>query len=223
MYETVNATFALKAANEEGVFEGYASVFGLEDDGADIVQHGAFAASLKARTARAIKLLWQHDPAQPIGVIEDIREDERGLYVKGRLLLDIGRAREALALMRSGVLDGLSIGYRVKKARHNRMRGVRVLDEVDLWEVSLVTFPMQQAARIHAFKGVPRSSIRDFETFLRDAGGFSRREAKALAVHGFKALSHCDDAEDWVPVIRSIEKLTDQIKECSYEPDTGTC
>lgn len=223
MHETVNAAFELKAANEEGVFEGYASVFDLEDDGADIIEHGAFATSLKQREAREIKLLWQHDPSQPIGVIDSLVEDTRGLYVKGRLLLDVTRAREALALMRSGVLDGLSIGYRAKKARHNRARGVRILDEIDLWEVSLVTFPMQSEARIHAFKSVPRTSIRDFESFLRDAGGFSRREAKAVAAGGFKALSRCDDVEDWAPVIQSIEKLTDQFKECSYEPDHSTC
>lgn len=223
MHKTVNAAFELKAANEEGVFEGYASVFDLEDDGADVVQRGAFTTSLKARGPQEIKLLWQHDPSQPIGVIDDIMEDARGLFVKGRLLLDVARAREALALMRSGVLDGLSIGYRAKKARHNRVQGVRILDEIDLWEVSLVTFPMQQAARIHAYKSVPRSSIRDFESFLRDAGGFSRREAKALSACGFKALSRCDDGEDWAPVIQTIEKLTVQIKECLYEPDTGTC
>lgn len=223
MKDMVNAAFELKAANEEGVFEGYASVFNLEDDGADVVQRGAFTASLKARGPQDIKLLWQHDPAQPIGVLETIREDARGLYVKGRLLLDVARAREALSLMRSGALDGLSIGYRVKKARQNKTRGVRLLDEVELWEVSLVTFPMQQQARIHAFKSAPATHIREFEAFLRDAGGFSRREAKALAAHGFRALSRRDDVENWASVIQSIHNLTDKIKECSYEPDHSTC
>ena len=96
--------------------------------------------------------MWQHDPTEPIGVIQAIREDRRGLYVKARLLLDVARAREALSLMRCGALDGLSIGYRAAKATLDDRTGERLLEDIDLWEVSLVTFPMQRHARIAAFK-----------------------------------------------------------------------
>ncbi len=214
MSDTMDAAFELKRLDgAEGVFEGYASVFDQVDDGRDAVLPGAFARSLAEKGARAIKLLWQHDPKEPIGIIESLREDARGLFVKGRLLLDLRRAREALSLMRSGALDGLSIGYRAAKARHDRTRGVRLLEDIDLWEVSLVTFPMQRAARVAAFKAALPQSIRDFEGFLREAGGFSRREAKALAAHGFKALARRDAGADWASTLRAIDALAARIEE----------
>ena len=129
------------------VIEGYASLFGQSDKGGDIVQKGAYAASL-AR-GKGIKMLWQHDPAQPIGIWEEVREDERGLWVKGRLLLDVARGREAAALIGAGAIDGLSIGYRTLRATKND-RGQRLLQELELWEVSLVTFPMLPSARVSA-------------------------------------------------------------------------
>lgn len=128
------------------VIEGYASVFGVPDRGGDIVQKGAYAASLAARPC-AVKLLWQHDPAQPIGVWDEIAEDDHGLRVKGRLLTDLRQGAEALALLRAGAIDGLSIGYRTKKAMPDG-KGRRKLAEVELWEVSLVTFPMLPEARV---------------------------------------------------------------------------
>lgn len=209
MTEHLHAAFHTKAVDAEGMFEGYASIFDLVDDGRDAVARGAFGRSLAAKGPLGIKLLWQHDPGEPVGLLEEIREDGRGLYVKGRLLLDVQRAREALALMRCGALDGLSIGYHTRKARHDS-RGIRVLEDVDLWEISLVTFPMQRAARIAAFKGRRPQTIRDFEGFLREAGGFSRAEAKALAANGFKALARREAeaaANDWAPVIDAIDRL----------------
>lgn len=144
-------THSLPAADAGG-FEGYASVFGLPDRGRDIVMRGAFARSIRERRARGIKLLWQHDPSEPIGMLDEIREDARGLFVRGRLLLNLKRAKEAHALMRAGALDGLSIGYRTIRADRQAKTGLRRLLDLDLWEVSLVTFPMQEAARISAFK-----------------------------------------------------------------------
>ncbi|QDY70232.1 HK97 family phage prohead protease [Qingshengfaniella alkalisoli] len=131
--------------------EGYASVFGRVDQGGDIVAKGAYAASLKrmAQSGRRVKMLWQHDPSQPIGVWDEIREDARGLYVKGRLLGDVARAREAACLIEAGAIDGLSIGYRTLRAGKDD-KGRRVLAEVDLWEVSLVTFPMLPDAKVQA-------------------------------------------------------------------------
>ncbi|MBP1805514.1 HK97 family phage prohead protease [Rubellimicrobium aerolatum] len=131
--------------------EGYASLFGLPDQGGDIVERGAYAASLKrlASAGESVKLLWQHDPAQPIGVWDELREDARGLYVKGRLLPDVARAREAAVLIRAGAIDGLSIGYRTVRATKDD-QGRRRLAEIELWEVSLVTFPMLREARLGA-------------------------------------------------------------------------
>lgn len=131
--------------------EGYASLFGACDQGGDIVQAGAYSASLKALSAqgRNVKMLWQHDPTQPIGIWDEVREDARGLYVKGRLLESVGKGREAAALIGAGAIDGLSIGYRTVKAAKNE-QGRRLLTELELWEVSLVTFPMLPSARVGA-------------------------------------------------------------------------
>lgn len=130
---------------------GYASLFGEVDQGGDVVERGAYAASLQrlAAKGRGIKLLWQHDPSQPIGIWDEVREDGRGLFVKGRLLSDVARGREAAALIEAGAIDGLSIGYRTVRS-HKTDKGRRVLSEIDLWEVSLVTFPMLPEARIGA-------------------------------------------------------------------------
>ncbi|MEN9408711.1 MAG: hypothetical protein RL216_685 [Pseudomonadota bacterium] len=133
--------------------EGYASLFGVADRGGDVVLPGAYAASLKRMAAEGgrVRMLWQHDPGQPIGVWDEVREDGRGLWVKGRLLTELERGREAAALLAAGALDGMSIGYRTVRAERGP-KGRRLLAEVELWEVSLVTFPMLPAARV-AVKG----------------------------------------------------------------------
>jgi HK97 family phage prohead protease len=130
---------------DECRIEGYASLFGTTDQGGDIVEPGAYARSLGA--GRRVKMLWQHDPREPIGTWDEVREDGRGLYVKGRLLDGVARAREAAALIEAGAIDGLSIGYRTVRATRDE-KGRRHLAEVDLWEVSLVTFPMLDQARL---------------------------------------------------------------------------
>jgi hypothetical protein len=136
----------------DGTFEGYASLFGIVDMGGDEVAPGAFARSLQTRGARAVRMLWQHDPSLPIGSWVLIKEDQRGLRVKGRLNLAVSRARETLALLKEGAVDGLSIGFRVKTARKSAGGGIRRLLEVDLWEISIVTFPMLPQARITSVK-----------------------------------------------------------------------
>ena len=134
---------------EGAVIEGYASRFGLPDQGGDIVAKGAFGASLARLAAKGdkVRMLWQHDPTQPIGVWDEIREDETGLWVKGRLLSEVALAREAATLIDAGAIDGLSIGYRTVRAEKDQ-KGRRVLTEVELWEVSLVTFPMLPEAKL---------------------------------------------------------------------------
>ncbi len=139
------------SVKDGAVIEGYASFFGDTDRGGDVVEKGAYARSLAELRADScqVKMLWQHDPAQPIGVWDEVREDEKGLYVKGRLLEDVARAREAAVLIAAKAIDGLSIGYRTLKAVKNN-KGYRLLKELELWEVSLVTFPMLPSARVGA-------------------------------------------------------------------------
>jgi hypothetical protein len=131
--------------------EGYASYFDAADQGNDVVAKGAYARSLQRlkREGRAVKMLWQHDPALPIGVWDEVREDARGLFVKGRILDSVEKGREAAALIAAGAIDGLSIGYRTVRAAKND-KGQRLLSELELWEVSLVTFPMLPSARVAA-------------------------------------------------------------------------
>lgn len=144
--------------SETGLFEGYASLFGIADLARDVVMPGAFAKSLATRGARGVRMLWQHDPGEPIGTWLALCEDARGLFVRGRLNLAVARAREIHALMREGGVDGLSIGYRVVKAGSGgAVRGQRLLHEVDLWEISIVTFPMLPAARVGTVKSLPGS------------------------------------------------------------------
>ncbi|OJX12511.1 MAG: hypothetical protein BGO77_03270 [Caedibacter sp. 37-49] len=146
----------LKFLADEGAFEGYASVFEHLDDQGDRVLKGAFIDSLKHwwHSGQVPKMLWQHDPTQPIGVWESLEEDRHGLRVKGRLLLDVQRGREAYALMKSGVLDSLSIGYRVLEARPGLKSGERLLSKLELHEISLVTFPANDRAKITQVKNL---------------------------------------------------------------------
>ncbi|TDL79594.1 HK97 family phage prohead protease [Palleronia sediminis] len=152
--------------------EGYASIFGAVDQGGDVVEPCAYGASLTALAARGgkVRMLWQHDPAQPIGVWDEVREDGRGLWVRGRLLPEVARAREAAALLEAGAIDGLSIGYRTRRATRDAGGGRR-LTELELWEVSLVTFPMLGEARVGAKGDAPGAPdpMRDLAAALRDA------------------------------------------------------
>ena len=155
------------------LIEGYASLFGKCDQGGDVVTKGAYGKSLTALAAggRRVKMLWQHDPAQPIGVWDEVREDEKGLYVKGRILTDVDKGREAVALIEAGAIDGLSIGYRTVRA-HKDDKGQRLLSELELWEVSLVTFPMLPDARVGAKGDAPDAQdglLRDLAAAIEDA------------------------------------------------------
>lgn len=138
------------ALSADGLVSGYASLFGVPDLGRDVVLAGAFRDSLARRGASGIRMLWQHDPAEPIGRWLLLAEDARGLRVRGRLSAGVARARELAALVREGALDGLSIGFRTVEAHRDRASGLRRLARIDLWEVSLVTFPMQPGARLDA-------------------------------------------------------------------------
>ena len=177
---------------EDGVFEGYASVFNIVDQGNDVVNKGAFENSLGE--GRKVKMLWNHDPDQPIGVWDEIKEDERGLFVKGRILKDVQKGADTIALLKGGAIDSMSIGYQTIEATKegSENSNIRRLMKVNLWEISVVTFPMLPAATVTDIKSI--TTIREFEKSLRDAG-YSQVEAKAIAAQGFKGLlTHRDDA-----------------------------
>ena len=130
------------------VFSGYASLFNVADLSGDMLLPGAFRASLARQGAAGVKMLYQHDPAKPIGRWLQIEEDGKGLRVTGLLHTEVAAAREVQSLIDAGILDGLSIGFRTVRARTDAATGIRRIAEVDLWEVSVVTFPMLPSARI---------------------------------------------------------------------------
>ena len=134
----------------EGFLSGYAALFGDTDLSGDLIEPGAFSASVLKRGVAGIRMLWQHDPSRPVGRWTMIREDRKGLYVEGRLALATMAGREAAGLISAGALDGLSIGFRTKLSRRGSGTARRRLVTIDLWEISLVSFPMQERARLVA-------------------------------------------------------------------------
>jgi HK97 family phage prohead protease len=142
----------------DGMVEGYASLFGEIDQARDMVARGAFATTLRTRGLRRIPMLFQHDPAEPIGIWLELREDLRGLYARGKLIPDVARGREVLALVRAGAIDGLSIGFKTVKGRVDPRTRIRKLEAVELWEISIVTFPLLAGARVRAIKEAAVSS-----------------------------------------------------------------
>lgn len=179
----------IKAVHDEeededryGKFEGYGSVFGNKDLGNDVIEKGAFSRSLKRKKPHQVKLLYQHKTDMPIGVFEEIKEDGHGLYVKGKLALQTQAGKEAYELMKMGALDGLSIGFKVNPdmVSYDKRSRRRLIKEVDLMEISLVTFPMNPKATVRSVKA-SEISIREWESGLRDAFNLSRSEAKVAA------------------------------------------
>lgn len=168
----------VKALDEAGTFEGYASIFGNVDNGGDKVMPGAFVEGLAdaRRKGRTVKMLWQHDPDQPIGVWDDLAEDAKGLWGKGRLVMEVPKAREAHALMKAGAVGGLSIGYRTKEAAPEG--NVRLLKKVDLFEVSVVTMPMNERAKLTAIKA---DGLEEITEKLKAGGRLTEREFELVA------------------------------------------
>ena len=175
--ETKRAPLLLSTVDATGVFEGYASLFGVADLGRDVVMPGAFRDTLARRGAAGVKMLWQHRASEPIGAWTSIVEDARGLHVTGRLNLAVARAREVLALMREGAVDGLSIGFRARKSLRDPASGLRRLTRIDLWEISLVTFPMLPQARVTAVKRIP---VRRMPTLRSEWIARARRLERSL-------------------------------------------
>ena len=201
-----------EAVKDDGFFVGYGSVFNVRDSYGDIVRPGAFAASLAdwAENGKAPKLLWQHDPSQPIGVWEKLEEDDHGLRMEGRLLIeDVPKAREAYALLKAGAIDGLSIGYSVKRAKWNDDEDALDLFALNLWETSIVTFPANEAATVSEVKNALQRgelpTLKEFEKFLRDAG-FSNSQATAIAGHGLRKLLPLGEPDNDIEKALSILK-----------------
>lgn len=194
---TATVRLERKALGAEGQFEGYGSVFGIKDSYDEIVARGAFRDSLEQHKEAGTlpAMLWQHDPMQPIGHYVEMYEDEKGLYVKGQLALDTQKGREAHALLKAGALNGLSIGFMPVRSEVVEDSNLRTLTEVDLWEVSLVTFPANGASRVSGTKAMDRiSRLADWksvEKYLREEGGFSNDGATAMVA----AVKRIRDAE----------------------------
>ncbi len=187
--------FNVKAIDDDGFFSGYCSVFDVEDSYGDVVKAGAYTDTIKAWAdkGKMPPILWQHNRSDVIGVWTKLTEDEKGLYGEGRLLVkDVAKAREAHALMKAGAIDGLSIGYRVQKWSYNEDDDVLELLAIDLKEVSVVTFPANDESLVDNIKSKLEKgdlpTLSEFEKFLRDAGGFSKSQATAIAGHGLRSL-----------------------------------
>ena len=194
--KTKDFALQVKDLSEDGTFTGYGSANGNVDSYGERVMPGAFAGSLAKhkREGTNVLMLWQHNPNEPIGIWEDLAEDAKGLWGKGRLIMEVQKAREVYALMKAKAIGGLSIGYREIKASPDG--NVRNLDELDLREISPVSFPANRRARIEAVKsermeefarrlrdGDPMP-IKEFEDILREAG-VPKSMATAIASHGY--------------------------------------
>ena len=197
--EVRNYALQIKATGEDGSVEGYGSVFGVRDSYDDVIAGGAFGASITAHKSSGTMpaMLWQHDAGQPIGIWTDMTEDAKGLHIKGKLALDTVKGKEAHALLKMGALNGLSIGFVSKQWAYDRETEVRTLTEIELWEVSLVTFPANEKARVTNVKASPDvvSAPKDAERILRDAG-FSKADATALVSRVMRMGEERSDSVD---------------------------
>lgn len=201
-------SFEIKELDADGTVVGYGAVYGNIDRGADLIEPQAFDSWLTKRAAAQVaapKMLWQHDPSKPIGVWHEITSDSRGLLMKGKVVSETVLGREAVALMKAGAVDGLSIGYRTTDSDFEKRNSgtIRLIKGADLWETSIVTFPMNPEARVTDVKQL--STVRDVERILSDAG-VPNAFAKLVAGHGF------DEAQ------RRIERKQ---REAATEDDAG--
>ena len=205
----------VKAVSDDGTIEGYGSIFGNVDSYGEIVEPGAFTQSLvdARRKGQTIKMLWQHDRERPIGICEDLAEDAKGLWARGRLAIDVSPlAKEVHGLLKMGALDGLSIGYRTIDADpHPTKPNVISLKKLLLKEVSVVTFAANDKARVESVKQMVAAgnlpTVREFETFLRDAGGFSKSLAAAIAAKATPHLRGEPDAVADSDIIRFLKAM----------------
>ncbi len=208
----IERPFEIKAVQEDGIFEGLGSVFGNVDSYKEIVAPGAFAETLLSwkTSGRLPPVLWQHRSGEPIGPFLEMEERAIGLWCKGHLLVDdVQRAKEARALVKAKAVNGLSIGFVTREDSYDRVTGVRTLKKVDLWEVSIVTFPANPSAQISSVKSAIDAieTVRDAEAFLRDVGRLSNAQAAAL-ISRFKSLSSQRDSDELGDLVTALKRNT---------------
>ncbi len=187
----------IKTLERDGHFAGYASVFDVPDSQRDVIVRGAFEKSLSQHRDR-IRLLWQHNHQEPIGVFTHLFEDQRGLYVEGRLMTSITRAKEAYLLLKSGSINGLSIGYIPTRHHYDVHKNLRFITELDLWEISLVTFPANDAARVTVVKSQTR--LPDQEAVLHQNEYDVWKHARAKG----ELITLCDAIENLRCKLRNV-------------------
>ena len=211
--ETRFAPIEVTDAKLDGSFHGYASLFSKVDQANDAVMKGAFSTCLKKKDVSSVRMLFQHNPDEPIGVWQEIREDQKGLFVRGKIARGVKRGQEVLELMRAGALDGLSIGFKTNRARKDARTGVRWILAADLWEISVVTFPQLDGARILSVKADGdmnyKPTKREFERWLTRDAGLSRRDARHLIAKGYDAIADrqdavCTEDNDLAGIIRKV-------------------
>lgn len=212
----------IKSLKDSGEFEGYGSTFGGEPDAyGDVIAEGAYSESLAAHKAKGTmpKLFWQHNADEPIGKWTDAVEDDHGLLMRGKLNMDVQRGREAYALLKAGDIDGLSIGYRIKKHSVDNDTGVWTLEKLDLIEVSIVSVGANENAVVQSVKAAKavhdlteklkagdRLTEREFETWLKGLQlGFSNSQAERAARLHLKGQGEpADAADDGVAFLRAL-------------------
>ncbi|KAB1859978.1 HK97 family phage prohead protease [Acinetobacter tandoii] len=206
---------AIKAVQEDGFFSGYGAVFGNIDWYNDVILPGAFKVSLdKWKTKNKFPpVLWNHNDSEPIGIYTNLYEDEKGLFVEGKLLIDdVPRAKSTHALLKAGAIDGLSIGYSTKKA-NQQGNGIRELIEVDIGEISIVTQPANDRSLITSVKSKldegELPTLPEFEKFLRESG-FSKSQSTAIASKGLRSL--LSESEEEIKEAKSISNALNILK-----------
>lgn len=209
----IERPFEVKAVQDDGVFEGFGSVFGNVDLYKEIVAPGAFTETLAAWRAsgRLPPVLWQHRSGEPVGPHLEIEERPVGLWVKGQLLVDdVQRAKEARALMKAKAVNGLSMGFVTREDSYDRVTGIRTLKKVDLWEVSIVTFPANPAAQITSVKSAIDhiNTFAEAEAFLREVGRLSKSDATGLVAR-FKSLAGRSESDEEGRLVKALAARID--------------
>jgi HK97 family phage prohead protease len=192
--------FEIKEVKSSGAFCGYGSVYNVVDQGDDIVAPGAFADSLAELAAknRMPAMLWQHNSSEPCGTYTMMKEDANGLYLEGKLALKTQRGAEAYELLQMKAISGLSIGFMTRQDSFDQKTGIRTINKADLWEVSLVTFPCNDAARINSVKSIDEIiDLKSAERYLRESCGLSRSAAVSFMarLNGLKQSESVVDKE----------------------------
>lgn len=195
-------------ATDKGIVEGYASVFNVLDSHGDIIVKGAFENSLKAN--KPVVMLWAHSQSQPVGKWLEIREDDKGLFVRGQLNLNTQAGRDAFEHLKAEDITAFSIGYMVNPNGSQLKNGVNYLLDVELAEISLVSLPSNPEARVTSVKHLNSTkpqTLREFETLLREVGNFSRKEAATISQKGFWVKVDNEDISSLASHINQLAKL----------------